>query len=544
MPSLNMGDDASRVLQTSIQKELARLGYIENESDPVMAEYITIMLINSKTPEQITAELTDLIGAEYDSAFTTWLFDEFAKASGDSAPAAEPSSPARDAEPEEPEAPQVIQAHYDDSRSRGPPRQGALFQHAMNGLPAAGQKRSASMRSPSPSGERGPPNKARRTDLPTGPRALRDDRPRSLADRLGPAPPPQAHDQVQARINALTAQGGPPPGMMGGPGMMNPMAGPMNPIAMQEMMAAQMALMTHVAMNMGLVGPGGQFLQPGQQPPGPGFQQQQGAFPPGGSPQRGRGAAPVGRGRGRGRGGFNGGPSHEHSSAESSSPAPTPVAAPQPVAAAPAPAFTPPERPQSPTICKFGVKCTNPGCRWSHPSPVATAESGVVLSAEACEKGKDCKDKDCIKSHTSPAVANPSTAAFVPKPTQAPKPAPSASRVPCKFGAACTRAGCTFQHPAPPPSTKACRFGSACTRADCTFQHPPDRVLPGTFHRGLATNTPIVSVPTPSFHNANAASPHKSMSFKPDPKAKEFVPKATPAVDVKEEEKPVVAAAT
>ena len=50
-------------------------GY-STESDPVMAEYITIMLINSKTPEQITSELTDLIGPEYDPKFTDWLFVE------------------------------------------------------------------------------------------------------------------------------------------------------------------------------------------------------------------------------------------------------------------------------------------------------------------------------------------------------------------------------------------------------------------------------------------------------------------------------------
>ena len=61
--------------QSSIQRELAVKGY-STESDPVMAEYITIMLINSKTPEAITAELIDLIGTDYDPAFTDWLFAE------------------------------------------------------------------------------------------------------------------------------------------------------------------------------------------------------------------------------------------------------------------------------------------------------------------------------------------------------------------------------------------------------------------------------------------------------------------------------------
>ena len=148
---------------------------------------------------------------------------------------------------------------------------------------------------------------------------------------------------------------------------------------------------------------------------------------------RGRGG-PPGRGRGRGGPPMNdrhisnpvdvSGPSLDAPTASTSAPAPSavapapapaPVVAPTPSVAASAPAavsggrtgFVPPERPQSPTLCKFGLKCTNALCRWSHPSPVATPESGVVLSNDPCEKGKDCKDKDCIKAHVSPAVLNP-----------------------------------------------------------------------------------------------------------------------------------------
>jgi hypothetical protein len=97
---------------------------------------------------------------------------------------------------------------------------------------------------------------------------------------------------------------------------------------------------------------------------------------------------------------------------------PAPVAVPAPIALAPViaaptaetpapPAFSVPERPLSPTLCKFGLKCTNAHCRYSHPSPVATVESGIVLSNDPCEKGKDCKDKDCLKAHVSPAALNP-----------------------------------------------------------------------------------------------------------------------------------------
>lgn len=68
------------------------------------------------------------------------------------------------------------------------------------------------------------------------------------------------------------------------------------------------------------------------------------------------------------------------------------------------------DKPGSTSICKHGVKCNNARCRDSHPSPVATAESGVVLSTEVCDKGpggSECKDADCTKSHISPAATKP-----------------------------------------------------------------------------------------------------------------------------------------
>jgi len=139
---------------------------------------------------------------------------------------------------------------------------------------------------------------------------------------------------------------------------------------------------------------------------------------------RGRGGSRGGRGVGRGRGGSSAPPASAKSpdvtttrdttaTPQSSpiiitEPTPTiPVSTPFTSASLPRTGFVFPDRPQSPTLCKFGLKCTNAHCRYAHPSPVATAESGVVLSNEACEKGKDCQDKDCLKSHVSPAVLNP-----------------------------------------------------------------------------------------------------------------------------------------
>jgi nuclear polyadenylated RNA-binding protein NAB2 len=250
-------------------------------------------------------------------------------------------------------------------------------------------------------------------------------------------------DDIQARIDNITngspdpniIMGGFPTNGMGGMDM-NPMGmPPANPILLQEMLMNQMAMMAQMATSMGMVNPNGQFtggfpMQPGGMPGDMNmFNGNAGGmngFP--GGPQQQIGGAGRGRVMGRGRPAVRGRASTPHtngSATNSSSVAaapPAPVVAPTPTLATPANptpptvatsttqqrlAFVPPERPQSPTLCKFGMKCTNAFCRWSHPSPVATTESGVVLTNEACDNGKNCKDKDCIKSHVSPAVNLP-----------------------------------------------------------------------------------------------------------------------------------------
>lgn len=51
-----------------------------------------------------------------------------------------------------------------------------------------------------------------------------------------------------------------------------------------------------------------------------------------------------------------------------------------------------PTKPAEEQICKHETECSRPACPYSHPSPVATKESGLVLSSEPCELQLLCKD--------------------------------------------------------------------------------------------------------------------------------------------------------
>ncbi|GBE81051.1 hypothetical protein BKA93DRAFT_812046 [Sparassis latifolia] len=574
---LTIGTDRSTSLQNAIQDELTKRGY-SPDADPVMAEYITIMIINNKTPAQISSELEDLIGSDFDPSFVDWLFAEAAKGAPESETPA-PAEPSTSTQTPVRESPPHVSSDASRRPPNGPRSSAPLYQHAISqALPSmspTAQKRSASARSPSPTGH---VNKLRRTDLPTGPRAMYRDGTgshhggtRSLLERVGPVQNNQAgymSDDIQARIDNITSNPDPGMMMMGGGFPMGGMSGMdmaamANPLMLQEMLMSQMALVSQMAGAMGIMNPAvGQFMNPGF-PMQPGMGGDMGLMNGGmngmhhvgpegaGRGRRGRGGQPP-RGTGRSRGGPPGTTIASPNTSEATVDGPQtaapplatsgqqlqiPVVAPTPKPAVSSPSspattvpsisnaqahprsgFVPPERPQSPTLCKFALKCTNPLCRYSHPSPVATAESGVVLSNEACEEGRNCKDKDCIKAHVSPAVLNAKAtehmrpATFVPPTILA-----SQSQTPCRFGVACTRPGCPYLHPrtVEPKShfAQPCRFGTACTRATCPFQHPEGRVLPSTFHRGLSTHSPMVNISTPEAGSMSTPSPHKSITF-------------------------------
>lgn len=482
LPDLQIGTPKAEALQTAIHNELVARGFTVGD-DRVMAEYVLIMLINKKSPEQVDKELSDFIGPDtWDPAFVDWLFVEASKESpGSAAPVEEAqSTPSESAQPLQSIPTLANDQRERDGRRNGPPPR--LYNQAMSGA----QKRTRSQSPPS-----GSPNKMpRRTDVPSRPRAMRDGPPnneRSLKDRLG------GFSREQPQNNMGPGPRFPPGGPMPPMGPFNPEMAGMNPnFAMTEMLVQQNALLQ------GLL----HTMANGMQMPLPGIPGMPG-MGPGGPPFNG---APDQRNRQ-----MNRGPNNQ----QQGPPGAGPIQAPQPVNANAS--NLPPDlfdRPISPTLCKFGVNCTNALCRWSHPSAAATAESGIVLSTEACPAGRKCQNKDCTLSHPS-AGTNMSGPMPHARP-QAASAAPAASfinTVPCKFGVNCTRPGCPYSHPAGTAASKSaipCKFGIHCTRADCMFSHPPGRVNPASF-KGL-------SGPAPEKAHAN-----RTMRF--NTSAAEFVPK-------------------
>ncbi|KAH8917844.1 hypothetical protein BT69DRAFT_1354391 [Atractiella rhizophila] len=565
MASVQLNTPQGDALQNAIQKKLAEYNYTD-EDDSVMSEYCLVMLANRKSRANITTELSDLIGADsYDPKFTDWLFEEMervystpvASTSTSSAniPASSNSNATQNTQngsggsgsgsgiggkrPREDDekgvqgnaggsvtgagsvgtgvaggdGPQAIQTVQDsresgyrggmqrDGRpagrggprdnfgSSGPRQQRGVFDNAVSNLNRGRRD------------EDGPPTRRQRLDdgtpsggrmhgVPTGPRLMNgnDDRKpgggaggRSIFDRVGPPPNQNTNTPFQ------NGGGG------GGDGFQNPGGFP-----------------NGMGRGMGPGGPGGPM---GMGVPMSAFQQgPDGTFflPPG---------AMAGFGPQPGMGGMMMPPQqfgyHPHAPQMMMPPhgGPFPQQHQQQQQFRPQPQMQPQQKPTPPLpskptetqLCTFNTECKKPHCPYSHASPVATKESGLVLSEEACPKQLDCADKDCSLSHVSPAQksakANANTSPTIgssnpnananTSPSQLPQAQPQASQPaqqqafyvdpssipgagtkPCKFGPACTRPGCVFVHPW---DVAPCRYGFGCTRPDCKFSHPPGR---------------------------------------------------------------------
>ena len=75
------GSSLAEAINASLLPKLVETGWASDVSEAIpMAEYIVLMLVNGKTPDQLSEELPNLIGSESGDPdvinFVSWLFSE------------------------------------------------------------------------------------------------------------------------------------------------------------------------------------------------------------------------------------------------------------------------------------------------------------------------------------------------------------------------------------------------------------------------------------------------------------------------------------
>lgn len=100
-------------------------------------------------------------------------------------------------------------------------------------------------------------------------------------------------------------------------------------------------------------------------------------------------------------------------------------------------------------VCHWNLRCTKKDCPFAHQSPAAPEGTPVDVT-DRCPYGAACKNKKCTGRHPSPAVK-----------------AVHQADEPCRFFPHCTNPSCPFKHPTMP----LCRNGADCTVTGCKFTH-------------------------------------------------------------------------
>lgn len=391
-----------------------------------MAEYVTVMLANSKTSEQITTELSDLIGPEYESSFTEWIFEHAIPENYGSAAAAGGEARAGDASapPAGPSAASASAPPGDSARSpnhsQSPAGQTSSIQTVGDSRESSGRghnnRHNHSLPSRPPTGPRGG-NQSNRGGSGSGvfgtamqglkregdrdgherpSRRPRTSEPgfegsqqqqasgRSIFDRAGVTPgtaQPNNFQNMGGRPfqNGPRRGGGPGFPQTGGPGAPGGMngfggAGPgrapvLPPLHIPDNFnslppAQQQAIQQQIFQHQLIAAAAAQQMFGGGPPP-----HMNAGAPPFAMPQPGVAAPPSAH-----------------------FPGPAQQGGPQSKPSTPKPAVLP-KVPTSEELCKYGVDCKNAICGYSHPSPAATKDSGLVLSKDVCEKNLNCTDK-------------------------------------------------------------------------------------------------------------------------------------------------------
>ncbi|KAL1846611.1 oxygen-dependent protoporphyrinogen oxidase [Paecilomyces lecythidis] len=432
-----LGTPLAEALSSAIPPKLAEMGWSTGGGeDSALTEYIILMLVNGKTQDQISSELSnDLLGlGEGDTQaleFSRWLFEQVEtldrqfNGGGSS----------------EQQSAQAIPS-FNDQETAG----------AQSGGPNAGMEEDTQMGDTSSQVE----------SVPTGPKAMRNGRQGGRGRMIGQINKTldRGNDSMLHRVRGSSGSGringhgrdqhkgsrsfqngrGMGGRQMGGMGMGMP-GGPMPggsaaANVMQMTPENQMQLMALLEEQARMMAQ----LMPGMVPPAinPAFQQ-------GGRPQQGRSLferierQPHQNGNFAKRGQRHGNRGQDATSTDVD------------MDTNPDNASKANEQGEASTdsVCHWNLRCTKKDCPFAHQSPAAPEGTPIDVT-DRCPYGAACKNKKCTGRHPSPAVKSSHQA-----------------DEPCRFFPHCTNPNCPFKHPSMP----LCRNGADCTAEGCKFTH-------------------------------------------------------------------------
>jgi hypothetical protein len=451
--SLDKEAPLAQAIQAAVQPKLIENGWVAEDADTELSEYITLMVINGKTQQQVVSEVgTELLGVGEDdpavAEVARWLFqqvpmlnaqingggqqavDQTMDAQTQSAQngAPQPIPAAQDSQMDDAGAPEAVYVGPDNPwrARRGPSADPlALYNNTQKLTPSSPSGPKAMRNGAAPVSGRGR-DKRMLGQLNRQLDRSQDDPLRRIKGAAGGA----------GRINAHAGRE-PPRGPRGG-GIANGMQRMMNGRPGQNMMPQQPGALNPQQQM--------QFLQMmemqsqmmaqmfnGQPPNMQNLQQQ----------QRGTGKSLFDRVDKRSNGGAKNNRQHIHNGGMSNNDTTMEMDT-------TAEDGSTKRKDPFDTLCRFNDKCTVPTCPYAHQSPAAPPGTTIDLS-DRCSFGVACENKKCSGKHPSPAQRGRHLK----------------DEVDCKFYPNCTNPSCPFRHPDMP----ACRNGADCTTPGCKFVH-------------------------------------------------------------------------
>ena len=414
--TVEAGSALAQAIQGVVQPKLIENGWVAEENDTTLSEYVTMMVVNKLDLQGVTSELGgDLLGmGEDDPAvgeFAVWLFEQVRALAAPAQQETNDHVEMQQAEQEAQPIPTVQDSPMDEAAA---PVDGVpIGPKAMrNGAGRGRDKRMLGQLNSHLNRNDSLPDPLRRIKGAAGGQQGR------INSHAGRDPPRGPKSNLATGVQRVMNGGG-RGGHHGGPMAQNPMtqqAGMMNQLNPQH----QMAFMQMMEMQANMMS---QMVQNGQMP---NFGQQNEGSP-----------SLFDRVDKRQRGGFKGRQQHRTADSQNGDAASGDMEV---------------DKKGEPfeTMCRFNTSCTNATCPFAHQSPAAPPGQTVDMT-DICSFGAACENKKCSGRHPSPAQR-----------TQHLK-----QEVDCKFFPNCTNANCPFRHPDMP----LCRNGADCNVVGCKFTH-------------------------------------------------------------------------